>query len=138
MSNKFLEQYKSYDELMQFCIAQNEQLIKQAKNLVSLQDEIIHLKTLLSAAPESKQITPIQTQELDEDLSDEEIVAKVEIHKLRVSSLSRELTYEEAKKLETYTKILNAKPKKPEKDAIDVTKVSTKDLLAELENEQKQ
>lgn len=132
--SKFLEQYKTYEDLSQYCLAQNETLIKYAKQIVSLQEEIVHLKTLLSSSAPAPQPYQALTTELEEDLSDEEVISKVEIQKLRITSLSRELTYEECRKLETYTKILNAKPKKPEKDAIDVTKVSTKDLLAELEN----
>jgi hypothetical protein len=132
--SKFLEQYKTYEDLSQYCLAQNETLIKYAKQIVSLQEEIVHLKSLLSGTTSAVPAFQIEPSGFDEDLSDEEVVSKIEIQKLKAAAFSRELTYEEAKKLETYTKILNAKPKKPEKDAIDVTKVSTKDLLAELEN----
>ena len=132
MSVHFLEKYKSYDELMKFCVAQNDTMIAQAKKVIELQEEVMHLKALLDGA------VPTFSPELgtiDQSSKDEEIIAKLEIQKLRHHSMSRELTFEEARKLEIFTKVIAASNKGEKKEVFDTKSLSTQALLETLDKE---
>jgi len=129
MSNIFLEKYKNYEELMNFCVAQNTSMIAQAKKIVELQEELAHVKSLLV---DSVPIFEPDSSKLDKDSKDEEVIARIEIQKLRYEAMNRPLTFEESRKLEIYTKILSniASRKKP--PIIDVSNLSNDDLLEQL------
>lgn len=131
MSVHFLEKYKSYDELMKFCVAQNDTMIAQAKKVIELQEEVMHLKALLDGA------VPTFAPELgtiDQSSKDEEIIAKLEIQKLRHHSMIRTLTFEESRQLEIYTKILSSVASRPKPPPIDVGGLSSDDLLKQLKD----
>ena len=62
--------------------------------------------------------------------SDEETIAKIQLSKLKELSMTKELTLEEAKRVEIFSKILIAcKSGKGNKDFNDIKEVDTKDLL---------
>ena len=107
-----MEDFKDLVELKDYCQAQYKTIVNQSKKINELESEVEHLKSLLS------QTVPIISPETDVSLlitKNEESIAQMELKKLRDTSLSRELTMEEARKTEIYSKILqqvNANKKK--------------------------
>lgn len=106
--------------------AQMKTLITLNKKMKTVQDENEHLKKLL------KQSNPIIVS-MDEAGLDEELIARSELRKLRTYSEQRELSMEETKKVEIYSKIMNTLANKPKKLTIDAKNLKTEDLLGALE-----
>lgn len=136
--NSFLKQYTTRDELEQFAIAQQKVLVQLNKKVQALEHEREGLLagtkklgtlTLVSPQPES--------QHKDLSSSAEEMIAREQIFLLKQISSARELTYEETKKLDIYTKILQTisfTNKKQEKEAL---KLPDEELLKLAETDGK-
>lgn len=103
--DKTIAQYKDFDQLQQFAQAQQTTIIQLSKKLQKLEDERDHLKSLLeSSVPLMK---TEETRELEKlHGNNTENICHNEIKKLRDVSSVRELTYEEAKRLDIYFKII--------------------------------
>lgn len=123
--NSFLKQYKTREELEQFAIAQQKVLVQLNKKIQALEQE---RNTLIH---ESKKIVPIagsnaRPEDRQSNLasSHEEMIAREQIFLLKQVSSQRELTYEETKKLDIYTKILQTvvitNNQKKEKEALQL------------------
>lgn len=93
ISNKF----KETAELQEFCTSQQSLIIELSKKIKSLEDERNHLKTMLDSS------IPIYTSIT---ISDEENISREQLSKLKTISSERELTLEETKKVDIFTKIL--------------------------------
>lgn len=126
MLNKMMEQYKDMAELQVFADAQHKTIISQSKKIQELESEINHLKGLLSST------VPILHVDGPLNINDEESIARCQLTKLRDVSFARELTLEEARKLEIYSKIINQIESRPHKKAIPTEKLSNDQLIKTL------
>lgn len=125
MADKFKEQ--NDEELQSIIDAQTKTLITLNKKLKVVQDENEHLQKLL------KQTNPIIVS-MDEAGLDEELIARSELRKLRQRSQDMELTMEETKKVEIYSKIMNAIANKPKILTVNTKNLKTDELLSALDS----
>lgn len=128
-----LKNFKTDLELRTFAEAQNKTILDLTKKNKLLIDEVEHLKVLVTAA-----VPIIKPEGMQTDLSvdsDEKEVARIEIRKLRDISYTpgKQLSLEEAKRLEIYCKILN-NTKKEDKKERDVEEIDVTKLIAIAEN----
>lgn len=129
--------FKSLKELRQYCNSQYQVITSLNQKIVKLDEENKHLKELLA------QSTPILDQnsgslEVYKEMTDELAVCLMQIKLLKDKcgpAGTGELTFEEAKKLDIYTKLLLQlkNGKKPEED---VTKTLSDEELLKLLNEE--
>lgn len=98
------KQFKTAAELQAYSDAQFRTIVNQAKKIHDLEEEVVHLRKLLESGPLIKD--PTRKIELYTDVSDEEAICHIELKKLKDLSLERELTLEEAKRTEIYTKLI--------------------------------
>lgn len=120
---KWLDQFSSVDNLKDLAAAQQNTIIQQSKKITELERE-------LESRSGSTSLTPAEFRS-EGGAKDAEFIANNEISKLKYHSLTRELTIEESKKLETFVKVLGISP--PKDDTIDVSSVSSHELLASLD-----
>jgi hypothetical protein len=138
MSNNNIEQIsKEFKETMDLKIQLNAQMniiTSMTKKNKEQQEEINHLKKLLeSTAPLIK--APNELNKLPGFLSDsEEQICRMEIEKLRDKASVEQLTYEDAKKLEVYTKILNTIRNSPKIIEVKTKKLTESELMAAIES----
>lgn len=96
---------KDLNDWKEFAEAQNKVITDLSKKNADLKTEVDHLKSLLDSNIPS--ISQNKTSDVVSFINeDEENICRMEISKLRDTSIQRHLTYEETKKLEIYTKIL--------------------------------
>lgn len=133
--DKMISQFKSMVELQSFATAQYTTILDQSSKIKKLEDEVKHLKKLLeSTAPligdSSKTSAFI-------DGEDEATICRTEIAKLRDISTQRELTYEEAKKVDMYAKLLITLHSQPKSKDDKTKNMKEADLLliAEVKDE---
>ena len=89
--------FKQTAELQEFCDSQQKLIIDLTKKVTLLEKEKDHLKNMLeSTIPVFSTIT----------ISDEEQIAREQLRKLNTLSKERDLTLEEAKRTDIYSKIL--------------------------------
>lgn len=133
--SKTISQYKDFSQLQLFAEAQQTTIVQLSKKLQKIEDERDHLKSLLeSSVPLMK---TEETKELEKlHGNNTESICHNEIRKLKEVSSVRELTYEEAKRLDIYFKILNqvSNMQKPPLDA-KVKDMNDKDLLKLVESD---
>lgn len=109
--------------------AQTTVLITLNKKLKHLEDENEHLKKLL------KNSNPIIVS-MDEAGLDEELISRSELRKLRQVSQERELTMEETKKVEIYSKIMANIANKPKAIEVYAKNLKSEELMSQLESGQ--
>lgn len=130
--DKLLSEYKTEAELKAFAEAQHKALIQVQKKNKQLEEENLHLQKLVEG------VVPIIQTESNSILSvgkDEEEIAKIELRKLKKESMGNEsLTLEQAKKVEIYSKILNAQPKEKSRSEREVQELDRDSLLAIVES----
>ena len=66
--------------------------------------------------------------------TDQEVICTMQLFHIKNNALDRELTLEEARKVEIYSKILNTLNSKDDSKDAEFKKLSDEDLLKELEN----
>lgn len=126
MSTKDLTQYKTYEDLMSYCVAQDHALSNQSRKVMELEQELSYMKLLVNSQMPALEM---DITKIDIDGRDEHVIAQIEIQKLRKHSMVRELTMEETKRLEIYTKILSISPPKKEIEVFDASDLSTDVIL---------
>lgn len=133
--DKMLEQFKDFTSLENYAKAQYKTILSLSKKVKALEEENIELKDLLEKS------TPVLNEEKNNFLafqveasSDEENIAKVQLARLKEISIERELTLEEAKRVEIFTKILNTKGSNTS-ITVQTKKMDNDDLLKMLEND---
>jgi hypothetical protein len=132
--DELAKNFKSLKELRQYCNSQYSVILSLNKKIVQVEEENKHLKELLAKS------TPILDNssgqlEVYKDLTDELAVCIMQIKIMREKSLAGELTFEDAKKLDIYTKLLIQLKtgKKPEEAA---TKALSDEELLKLINDE--
>lgn len=126
------EQFKELAEKQFHIEAQHNTIVELSKKINALESERDHLKLLL------EQSTPLlDTSKLEGELmgsSNEEMICRAQIAKLNMISSQRELTLEECRKLEIYSKILNTLQNRPKTIKLEAKKLEDGELLKLLDN----
>lgn len=135
--DKIFEQMRDFAELQAYADAQYKTIVGLNKQINELKTKNESLEAAIKAVPtgESKILQFPQYT-----LSAEEEICLKQLENLRNSSLTRELTLEEARKLEIYAKILMGIRGKEKDVTGQFKKLSTDELLKlsqELTNESK-
>lgn len=115
------------DDLQETITAQMRALVQTNKKLKLIEEENAHLKKLLT------QTNPIIVS-MDQQGVDEELIARSELRKLRQYSQDRELSMEETKKVEIYSKIMANIANKPKAIEVSARNLKTEELFAALDN----
>ena len=137
MVNDTLEQmvkaFNSDSEKQAFMEAQHQQIVRLSKEIKELKKENIELQVAIR----EKDKIPVKFDNIDPNLTDEESICLVQIALLQRTSIERELTSEEVKKLEILSKVLtNVKNRsaksKSNQEMDDIEQMSDKELEAAL------
>ncbi len=121
--SKTIAQYKTLEQLQEFASAQEQVITQLSKKIQNLEKE-------KHAAPAIKTINAgVETVAVD----DAEFICIIEISKLKEASMERELTFEEAKRLEIYYKTLTQINAKKPNDEREAEKLPTDKLLQLVE-----
>ena len=133
--DKMLEQFKDMSSLQKYAEAQYKTILSLSRRVKVLEEENVELKDLLEKS------TPLVNEDKKnfvtyqvEASSDEEMIAKVQLARMKEISMDRELTLEEAKRVEIFTKILANKGSNSS-IAIQTQKMNSDDLLKMLDND---
>lgn len=128
--DKMIAQFKSLEDLQAFCKAQQKTLIDLTKKLKGSEDEIKHLKKLLEGA------VPVinAPAKIDFSANDEEAIAREQLYLLKKISAEKELTLEETKRYEIYTKMLISLKEKPKTIDASSRTLSNEQLMATLKS----
>lgn len=133
--DKMLEQFKDFSSLQKFAEAQQKTIQALTKKLKILEDENLELKDKVDAIPQTVESSvPTTTFQFDDYGSDEEVISKIQLARLKEVSMERELTLEEAKRVEIFSKIVSAKEKNKTFD-VSAKRMDSSDLLKMIENE---
>ena len=135
--DKMLEQFKDMGSLQKFAEAQQKTIQALTRKLKITEEENLELKDRLDSLPIAS-VSAASPQILQlEDLtygSDEEVISKIQLARLKEVSMERELTLEEAKRVEIFSKIIATKEKNKTFD-VSAKRMDSSDLLKMLENE---
>ena len=127
---KMLDQFREISELQAFARAQQKTIMDLTKKNKNLDEEVKHLKKLL------EQTVPVikpTEEKIDFGSNDEEAIAREQLFLLKKISNERELTLEETKRVEIFSKILNSlKEKQPKVLEIKAKQLSDAELLAQI------
>ena len=122
---KFIPDTSDLKELQKFAEAQFNTIQDIAKELEVAQNKNKHLELMLKSYVSGNGVEQIiQT--------DEEIICKMEINRLREKILESVLSYEESKKLQIYVELLLKIQNKPKTIEIKTKNMKDKELLALL------
>jgi hypothetical protein len=106
--------------------AQTNTIIELSRKLKESQDKVSHLEKLLEGS-----VPLIKTESTVIDkANDQEYICRTEIHKLKKISEDRELTLEECKRLDIYSKILKDLGSGPKQIDEPAKKMTDEELLA--------
>ena len=133
-STELFEQNKSLVELKEFSEAQQKVIIQLNRKIQKLESERNHLQELLEKAP--VQLFP-STIQINQDVLPEKAICLMQIDRLKEVSMGRELTLEEARKLEIYNKVLNGNQQKESSIDVKTRNIKDEDLLKMLDSEKK-
>lgn len=126
------EDTKEDIKLKAYSNAQTNTIIELSRKLKLAQDEVSHLKKLLEGSVPL--IKPEGSSNIVSNAGDQEYICRTEINKLREISRDRELTLEECKKLDIYSKILKDLTTSPPKlDSQPAKKATDEELQAIVE-----
>lgn len=117
MSNvqKFIKDLKQLDDLQAFAEEQFKTIQRLSKDNKQLEDKIAHLEQLLASATTTS--VALTGNALSEPK--DKLIAEVQLKILSESAFGRELTKEEASKVEIYSRIM-AEHRKNEKKTIEI------------------
>lgn len=119
--------FTEYIELKAYSDAQARTLIEVSKKIKKLEDENKELKKqLMNSVP----LLKADETKPNFATTDEETICRQQIFGLRQISMERELTLEETKKLDIYTKILISLENKPKTIEVKSKGLSNEELMA--------
>ena len=97
--DKVVQKFNETADMQEFCSTQQKLIIELSKQVKFLEEKNSHLEKLIDSS------IPIYTSII---ITDEETISREQLKKLKSISDDRELTLEECKKVDVYTKILIA------------------------------
>lgn len=127
-----ISQIRELKELQVYAQAQYNTILQLTKQKKKLEDEIKHLQELLS---KTVPIIKNTDEKMIQQGTDQELICKMELQKLREASTTRELLYEEAKRVQIYTQVLNSIPKTSKEERM-VEELKTEELLKLVKNDE--
>lgn len=135
-----LDEAKDFAELRVFSEAQQKTIIKLTKKNKELEEEVAHLKKLLeSTAPvintgvSATDGVPVISAEKFLT-TDQEAICRMQLNRLKEVSYERELTLEEAKRVEIFSKIINVLENSPKTIKVETKNIDSKDLMSLIEH----
>ena len=134
--DKLAEQYtETESDAKAYQKAQASTIISQTRQINELRKKLEELsrqcETLTIENTKLKALAPASA--LDASIPDEESICLVQLALINNMSMQRELTLEECKKTEIYSKVLSAlRGKKPEKEENSISNLSNEDLIAAM------
>lgn len=134
--DQMLSDFKEVSEIKLFTEAQHKTIIELSKKIKKLEDENNHLKKLLETSTpliDSDKKDLIQSQSFL--TSDEETICVTQLNKLRDVSFERELTLEESRRVEIFSKILTTLRNSPKTIKVESKKYTDAELIALIEKE---
>lgn len=117
---------KSFNELQSYSDSQFKSIVELKKQLQKLQEENASLKTMLESNLPSLTIDGL-------GVSNEQLICETQITILKDKAITRELTFEEAKKFAIFTEVLENIRKNSKSSDINVQKMSDDELLKLVE-----
>lgn len=128
--DNMLEQFKDIAELKAYAEGQSKTIIELSKKNKKLEDENKKLNSLI----EQERLIGVKSS-IQSNISDEENIARMQLKLLKTFSDDRELTYEESKKVELYTKIVKEFDNKKNKLPNTNSEEKLEDLLRLVKND---
>lgn len=134
--SEMFAQFKSMEEMRSYCEAQYKTIVELSKKIQKLEDSKTHLEGLLATTAPLMEVT---TDLIESIIPNEQIIAEVQLGILKSKALSgpsgTELTLEETKKVEIYSKVIASLKASQGKKPVDIhiKEVSNKDLLKAIE-----
>lgn len=132
---EMMKSFSDQAELQAFCEQQHKTILELTKKIDKLNDKNKQLEDLLQQkAPVlvGEYAPIISAGRIDEAY--EENICKMELKKLHDISIERQLTYEETKKVDIFTKLIIALNQKPKSQVFDTKKKGTDELLKLVSN----
>lgn len=130
--DKMAQKFTDLVELQKYCDSQYQLIIDLSKKITNLENERDKLQRQLN-----EQIRPISTISPEEaNLSDQEAICKQQLRLLRDMSADRDLTLEETKRVEIYTKLLTSLTVKEADKGPKATDLKSADLLSFLNTDE--
>lgn len=123
------DEFGEVAELKAYATSQYKTILQQQKKINELELQVRQLQGMVEKTVPLLEIDQPSKLMMD----DEEIIAKMELSKLRDESLQRTLTFEEVKKLDILAKVLNQVTNKPKKIVLETKNKTSDELLAVLE-----
>lgn len=132
-------QFKTYEELQVFAASQFKQILNLSKKIKELEEKNSELNkksketNKLQVISETKEVGAINPNLVVKN--DAKTIAEIQLKILKDMAFDRELTLEEAKKVEIFNKIANVVEEKPKTIKADAKTLDTNDLLSLIEND---
>lgn len=128
-SKKYLNTFKTEEELKAYIEAQQQSFIEVSKKVRGLEDENDNLKKKIDKLQLQQNKDKVSSLEAEE-ISDSEIICLSQIELLKKRTEERELTYEETKKFEVFTKIYEQIKTAKKNNDEKLKETSTEQLLS--------
>lgn len=132
-----LEQFTTVEEMKIFCTSQAKQIQNLSKENKELKEKLTSVPKI---SPSGMSVTigdaAPHVHNLNLSLDDAKTISQIQLNMLKQIAFDRELTTNEAKRVEIYNKILTADPEKKEKPLkADIEILKEADLLKLVTNE---
>lgn len=134
--DRMAEQFTTLSELKMYANAQQHTIVSLSQKIKKLEDENSDLKKqLMNSVPKEKTDNSLLQNELLLG-TDQEVIAKIQLNRYKEITLERELSLEETKKVEIFTKILQLGKEKKSTTTQEVNpeQIDTKDLMSMLDS----
>jgi hypothetical protein len=132
--SKISDDFKDFVKLQLENKAQFTVIANLTRSNEELKQKIKHLESMLDKTVPTISVSTSLSTNVKSGDEPEVDICRMEILKLRDKSLIESLTYEDSKKLETFTKVLNAARNIPKIMEVKAKKFSDDDLLMSLES----
>lgn len=133
-----INSFKDPEQLKALCDSQYKTIIELSKKIQELE---LENKTLKDDSKLKASFTgnAIKLPEKEGEIvklakTDQEVICTMQLFHIKNNALNRELTLEEARKVEIYSKILSSLNRNDDSKDAEFKKLSDDDLLKELEN----
>lgn len=123
---------KSFNELQSYSDGQFKSIIELKKQIKKLEEENASLKKNTATALSSTNLPSIALDGIG--ISNEQLICETQISILKDKAVTRELTFEEAKKFAIFTEVLETLRKNTRSSDVNVQKLSDDELLKLVEN----
>lgn len=129
------EETKELSDLRAFSEAQQKTIVQLTKKIKQLEEEREQLKNQLTTPTVNvpKNIEPSGAVAEKFLTSDQEAICRTQLMKLREIAFDREMTLEETKKVEIFSKILSSIENAPKTIKIDTKTLDNSDLMGLLD-----